>query len=180
MTIAWRIPAMCVTWINIRFSRRFDAAFPLEIGESRVAGGFCKRFSTTGACLEKEEGRKGEENRGWPGNTAGLDVWLRVWLVVCFNVSLNLSFHAEVPPTSSLSSRSPPAVLASNVCSWHTTCVFACVLGLRWIDSGRRPGLPFRLFEPFSVERREPTMLTRMSSSSSSRSGVVDEDRSER
>lgn len=117
-------------------SRSVQRSTPSEIGESRVAGGSCKRISTTRACVWKR--RRGMGGR--PENTAGLDVWLRVWLVVCFNVSLNLSFYAEEPPTSSLSSRSPPAVLASNVCSWHTTCVFACVLGLRWIGSGTRSG----------------------------------------
>lgn len=161
-TIAWCIP-MRVTWINTRFSPRVRRSIPLEIGESRVAGGFCKRFP-----LRREriwERKRGEENRGWPGNTAGLDVWD----CVCdslFALTSRWTSRSEVPPTS-LSSRSPPAVLASNVCSWHTTCVFARVLGLRWIDSGGEgdQGSPFDFSIPSPFERRERA-TSRMSSSS--------------
>lgn len=36
-------------------------------------------------------------------------------------------------------------VLTSSVCSWHTTCVFACVSDLRWIGTGTaRTGLGSR------------------------------------
>lgn len=145
-------PSLNVSRRDICVNRMYIGFPPSEIGESCVSGGLLEE--RTGGNVSKKAG-DGAKYRIERGSTCdcvcdSLFALTSRWILLhqlrgssttssLLRLLCSLASPAPAPPLN----RS--RVLRSSVCSWHTTCVFACVSDLRWIGTGTaRTGLGSR------------------------------------